>query len=157
MRGLSQLCVKRQRPGSFVGLDAEEPSVTETDRRKIAIIDDDYAVRDSIRLLLEVMGHCVETFASATDFLKAATRKPSCLILDYRMPEMTGLELAKRLRADGDSIPILLITGSGSTAAIVARASKVGVVKVLTKPPAEQDLLDFINSHPSKGKQPCAG
>ena len=73
------------------------------------------------------------------------------------MPEMTGLELAKRLRADGNNIPILLITGSYSAAAIAARASKLGVVKVLTKPPAEQDLLDFINSHPSNRKQPSAG
>jgi len=70
---------------------------------------------------------------------------------------MTGLELVERLRADGDSVPILLITGSDSTAAIAARASKLGVVKVLSKPPAEQDLLDFINSHSSNGKQSCAG
>ena len=131
--------------------------MTETEQRKIAIVDDDYAVLDSIRLLLEVMGHCVEAFASPMDFLNSATRKPSCLILDYRMPEMTGLELAKRLRADGDNIPILLITGSASAAAIAARASKLGVVKVLAKPLAEQDLLDFINSNPSNGKQPCAG
>jgi two-component system, LuxR family, response regulator FixJ len=131
--------------------------VTETERRRVAMVDDDYAVRDSIRLLLEVVGHCVETFASPADFLNSATRKPSCLILDYRMPEMTGLELAKRLRADGDKFPILLITGSYSTAAIAARASKLGAVRVLTKPPAEQDLLDFINGHPSSGNEPCAG
>jgi CheY-like chemotaxis protein len=60
------------------------------------------------------------------------------------MPEMTGLELAERLRADGSSIPILLVTGSPSPV-IVARAAELGINRVLDKPPTEEDLLDFIN------------
>ena len=60
------------------------------------------------------------------------------------MPEMTGLELAERLRTDGAGIPILLITGSPSPA-IVARAAELGI-RVLEKPPTEEDLLDFVNA-----------
>jgi CheY-like chemotaxis protein len=61
------------------------------------------------------------------------------------MPEMSGMELAERLRADGSGIPILLITGSASPA-IVARAAELGVTRVLEKPPSEEDLLDFISA-----------
>ena len=60
------------------------------------------------------------------------------------MPEMTGLELAERLRADGSGISVLLITGSPSPA-IAARAAELGVTRVLDKPPTEEDLLDFID------------
>ena len=61
------------------------------------------------------------------------------------MPCMTGLELAERLRANGEGIPILLITGS-STPSIVARAAEVGIDRVLEKPPSDEDLLDFISA-----------
>lgn len=119
--------------------------MTGTERHKIAIVDDDDAVRDSLRFLLEVTGQCVKTFASAAEFLNAGVHHFAYLILDHHMPHMTGLELAARLRANGARIPILLITGSPSTA-IVARASELGVEKVLEKPPGDQDLFDFINS-----------
>jgi two-component system, LuxR family, response regulator FixJ len=66
------------------------------------------------------------------------------LILDQHMPEMTGLVLAERLRADGAGIPILLVTGSPSLV-IVARAAEVGINWVLEKPATEEDLLDFID------------
>jgi two-component system response regulator FixJ len=68
----------------------------------------------------------------------------ACLILDHHMPEMTGLELAERMRAGGAGIPILLITGAPSPA-IVARAAEVGINWVLEKPATEEDLLDFID------------
>ena len=92
--------------------------------RTVAIVDDDDAVRDSLRFLLEVIGHPVATFASAAEFLKAEIHRLACLILDHHMPEMTGLELAERMRADGAGIPILLITGAPSPA-IVTRAAEV--------------------------------
>ena len=102
-------------------------------------------MRDSLRLLLEVIGHPVQTFASAAEFLKAEQHHPVCLILDHHMPEMTGLELAERLRADGSDIPILLITGSPSPA-IAARAVELGINRVLDKPLSDEDLLDFIEA-----------
>lgn len=119
--------------------------MTEADRRKVAIVDDDDAVRESLRFLLEVQGHLVATFASAAEFLNAELQHFACLILDHHMPDMTGLELATRLRADGARIPILLTTGSPSPA-IVARAAELGIERVLEKPPGDQDLLDFISA-----------
>jgi two-component system, LuxR family, response regulator FixJ len=114
-------------------------------RGKIAVIDDDAAVRDSLRLLLEIVGYPVETFESAAEFLGADLQHLPCLIADYHMPYMTGLELAERLRADGPNIPILLMTGS-PTSALLARAAEVGFDRVLEKPTSDKDLLDFINA-----------
>jgi len=112
--------------------------------RKIAIVDDDAAVRDSVCFLLDTMGHASETFASAVEFLDAEFGQFSCLILDHHMPEMTGLQLAEQLRTYGSSIRILLITGSPSPE-IVSRAAELDV-KVLEKPPSEDDLLAFIEA-----------
>jgi two-component system response regulator FixJ len=119
--------------------------IAEVNPPTVAIVDDDAAVRDSLRFLLEIIGYSVETFASAAEFLKTDIQHLACLFLDYHMPEMSGIELAERLRADGSGIPILLITGSASPA-IVARAAELGVTRVLEKPPTEEDLLDFIQA-----------
>ena len=132
---------------SFARISVPRPKgsgMTGAEQRRVAIVDDDAAVRDSLRFLLEVIGHPVETFASAAEFLKADKQHLACLILDHHMPEMTGLELAERLRADGSGIPILLITGSPSPA-IVARAAELGINRVLEKPLTDEDLLDFID------------
>lgn len=110
---------------------------------KVAVVDDDRAVCDSLRFLLDVLGYSVETFPSADEFLSADRHEIDRLILDHHMPHMTGLELADRLRADGVTLPILLITGSPSPD-ILARAAGLGI-RVLEKPPSEQDLLDFID------------
>lgn len=118
--------------------------MTETGQRKVAIVDDDAAVRDLLRFLLETIGHPVGTFASGAEFLEADRQHLVCLILDQHMPEMTGLELAERLRADGANLPILLVTGSPSPA-ITARAAELRIDSVLDKPLTEEDLLDFID------------
>jgi two-component system response regulator FixJ len=112
----------------------------------VAIVDDDLAVLDSLKFLLEVVGYRVSTYASANAFLSDGARNPACLIIDQHMPGMTGLELAQRLRDEGTSLPILLITGSPSPA-IVARAAQLGIVNVLEKPPEEADLLNFVNAY----------
>jgi two-component system response regulator FixJ len=122
----------------------------------VAIVDDDPAVLDSLKFLLEVVGYRVATHASAEAFLDGRASWghadggragwPACLIADHYMPRMTGLDLAERLRDDGVDIPILLITGSPSPA-IVSRAAQLGVVRVLEKPPEEHDLLSFVNSY----------
>jgi len=118
--------------------------MSQIERRTIGIVDDDQAVRDSLRFLLEVVGHPVETFASAAEFLSAERRDLACLILDHHMPHMSGLQLAEKLHADRSTIPILLITGSPSPA-IVARAAQLDI-SVLEKPPDEDGVLDFINA-----------
>lgn len=123
-----------------------ESEMTESQRRRVAIVDDDADSRDSLRYLLEVMGCAVETFVSAAEFLQADERRFACLILDQHMPQMTGLGLAETLRADGSDIPILLITGSGSPS-IVARATELGIAGVLEKPFQGDDLIDFVDCH----------
>ncbi len=115
-------------------------------RSGVAIIDDDPAVLDSLKLLLDVAGYAVGAYRSAAAFLEDRAARPACLILDQHMPGMTGLELATRLREEGVGIPVLLITAHMSPT-IIERARKVGITKVLEKPPAEDDLLNFVDAH----------
>jgi len=117
--------------------------VTGTNQRKVAIIENDDAVRDSFRLLLEVTGYAVETFALAAGFLRSDIRDLACLICDHHLPNMTGLELVERLRSEGIAIPVLLITGEPSPT-VTARAAELGIERVLTKPVNGEDVLDFI-------------
>ncbi len=118
--------------------------MTEAEWRTVAVVDDDHAVRDSLRFLLEVIGYPVQIFPSAADFLQANVRHFACLILDHHMPNMTGLELARKLRANGAAIPILLITGSPAPV-MTAGAAELGI-KILDKPPDEEALIDFIDA-----------
>lgn len=120
----------------------------QADGRAVALVDDDAAVRDSMRFLLEIVGHPIVDFPSAIEFLEQGDmEKISGLILDHHMPLMTGLELAEQLRKAGRKFPILLITGSPSPA-IVARAAQLGIERVLEKPPSEPDLLHFVEALP---------
>src|SRR5690348_9789487 len=96
-------------------------------RSKIAVVDDDDAVRESLSFLLSIAGHPVMDFGSAEEFLQCgALDQVRGLILDHHMPCISGLELAARLRAGGWQLPILLITGVPSPA-IVARAAELGI------------------------------
>lgn len=119
--------------------------MAKTSSGTVAVVDDDRAVLDSLKFLLEVTGHRVAIYASAAEFLENRAKQVSCLILDHQMPQMTGLELVARLRNDGVSIPILLITGSLSQA-IVARAAELGIEKVLEKPLNDDDLVNFVSA-----------
>lgn len=120
--------------------------MSEVKRQTIAVVDDDDAVRDSLRLLLETLNRPVVAFASGHEFLAHDGSGLACLVLDHHMPEMTGLQLAEQLRASGNQLPILLVTGSPSPS-IVARAAELGIERVLEKPPEEDDILEFIASH----------
>ena len=113
--------------------------------RKVAIVDDDAAVRDSLRFLLEVAGYPVAAFASGAELLDTTPRPFFCLIVDQHMPQMSGLDLVARLRQEQETMPILLITGSPSPG-IVARAAALGVAQVLEKPANDDALLDFVSS-----------
>ena len=112
----------------------------------VAVVDDDDGVLGSLKFLLEMTGRKVCTYASAGAFLEDRRTSPACLILDQHMPHMTGLQLAARLRAVGVDVPVLLITASPSSA-ITARATELGIEKVLEKPPREADLLRFVDAH----------
>jgi two-component system, LuxR family, response regulator FixJ len=112
---------------------------------KIAIVDDDDGARTAMRFMLEVAEYAVVAFASAVEFLEQEIHELTCLILDHRMPGMTGLELAERLRADGVGIPIVLVTGTTSPG-LIARASALGIRRVLEKPLLAQELLDVVKT-----------
>ena len=104
----------------------------------IAVVDDDDDVRESLAFLLTISGHEVAAYASAADFLEHCDLcRVSGLILDHHMPRQTGLELLARLREDGRTLPVLLVTGSPSPE-IVARAGALGVDRVLEKPVSDE-------------------
>jgi FixJ family two-component response regulator len=110
----------------------------------VFIIDDDAGVRDSIQDLVESVGLHAEVFATAKEFLTGERRDgPSCLVLDVRLPDTSGLDLQQKLRRAGVAIPIIFITGHADVPMTV-KAMKSGAVEFLTKPFREQDLLDVI-------------
>jgi len=110
----------------------------------VFVVDDDPSVRKSLTRLIESAGYTVEAFASARDFLKAATAGgPCCLVLDVRMPGMTGLDLQRTLAQAVHRIPIVFVTGQGDIPMTVT-AMKAGAVDFLTKPFAARDLLDAV-------------
>jgi FixJ family two-component response regulator len=110
----------------------------------VAVVDDNACIRETIQTLLTSVGYAAETFRSAEEFL-AWRRKsqPGCLILDVRLPEISGLQLQRDLSASGDRIPIVFITGHGDVAMAV-QAIKAGAVDFLLKPFREQDLLEAV-------------
>lgn len=110
----------------------------------VFVIDDDRGIRDGLQSLIRSVGLRVETFASAQDFLVAKRPDaPACLVLDVRMPGLSGLDLQLKLRDGGVAIPIIFITGHGDIPMSV-RAMKNGAHEFLTKPVRGQDLLDAI-------------
>ena len=108
----------------------------------VDIIDDDDAVRDSTRALLESYGYEVRDYASAEHFLQDPDAKPDCLLVDQHMPGMTGLDLLEHLRAHGDKTPALMMTGR-SDPTLEPRAARIGV-KLLHKPVPEDQLVLWI-------------
>jgi FixJ family two-component response regulator len=110
----------------------------------VFVIDDDRMIRDGLQSLIKSVGLRVETFASAQDFLEAKRPDvPACLVLDVRMPGLSGLDLQLKLRDGGIPIPIIFITGHGDIPMSV-RAMKEGAHEFLTKPVRGQDLLDAV-------------
>jgi len=110
----------------------------------VFIVDDDQAARESLRWLLESVGHTVRCHASAHEFLAAYDGRVSgCLVLDVRMPGMSGLELQSHLLERGWCLPVIIVTGHGDVPMAV-RAMKAGVVDFLQKPYNDQTLLDRI-------------
>ncbi len=115
-----------------------------SDKPTVFLIDDDQAVRDAVALLLQTGGLAVETFASATDFLEAGVaQRPGCLVLDVRMPGLSGLDLQKQLRTGGYRTPIIFMTGHGDIPMAI-RAMKAGAFDFIEKPFQGQALLARI-------------
>lgn len=112
----------------------------------VYVVDDDPSVRRSSERLIRTMGFYVQTFSSAQEFLDfpRPSTAPACLILDIRMPGLTGLELQQQLVQSGNPIPIIFVTGHGDIPMTV-RAMKAGAVEFLTKPFKSHELRDAIH------------
>ena len=110
----------------------------------VFIVDDDAEVRAAMQRLLKTVGLHAEAFASAKDFLqRSMPQGPSCLILDVRLPGMSGLDVQRKLLAAGINLPIIFITAHADVP-LAVRAMKSGAVEFLTKPVRGQDLLDAV-------------
>jgi FixJ family two-component response regulator len=110
----------------------------------VFVVDDDVSVREALEGLIRSAGLGVETFRSAQEFLaRQRADLPSCLVLDVRLPGLSGLDLQKRMAESNLEIPIVFITGHGNVPAAV-QAMKAGALEFLTKPFTDRDLLDAI-------------
>jgi FixJ family two-component response regulator len=110
----------------------------------VFVVDDDVSVRESLDLLIAYAGWRVETFASAQEFLaRPRSEGASCLVLDVCLPDLSGLDLQKRVAFDRKDMPIIFITGHADIATSV-RAMKAGAVEFLTKPVRDDVLLSAI-------------
>jgi RNA polymerase sigma factor (sigma-70 family) len=119
----------------------------------VFVVDDDRAMRDSLRWLIESIGMRVLAYESATDFLREYDpERPGCLILDVRMPGMSGLELHERLKRYEMTVPVIFITGHGDVPMAV-RAMKAGAVDFISKPFHDQTLLDRVQQAVERDRQ----
>jgi FixJ family two-component response regulator len=110
----------------------------------VFVVDDDPAVRESIQKLLASVGVRAETFGSTAEFLAARRPEaPACLVLDVRLPDVSGLEFQRELAASNVRIPIIFITGHADIPMTV-QAMKAGALEFLTKPFRGQDLIDAV-------------
>jgi FixJ family two-component response regulator len=111
----------------------------------VVVIDDDDGFRESLGRLLRAAGVNPRLFASINDFVRSdPPNVPTCLVLDVRLPERSGLDFQRDLAATGGTLPIVFVTGHGDIPMTV-QAMKAGAIEFLTKPFREQDLLDAIN------------
>ena len=112
----------------------------------VFVVDDDASMRDAISRLLNAVGLTVQTFASAREFLnRRLPDVPGCVVLDVRLPGLSGLDLQREMVEKGIHIPVVFITGHGDIPMSV-QAMKAGAVEFLTKPFRDQDLLDAVRS-----------
>jgi FixJ family two-component response regulator len=110
----------------------------------VFVVDDDVSVRESLELLIRCEGWQPETFASAQEFLaRPRVLAPSCMILDVSLPDLSGLDLQKRIAVDRIEMPIIFITGHGDVPMTV-QAMKAGAVEFLTKPYSDEVVLNAI-------------
>ncbi|MGA8014014.1 MAG: response regulator transcription factor [Candidatus Acidiferrales bacterium] len=111
----------------------------------VFVVDDDASIRDAVKSLLKSVGLRAEVFGSTEEFLNATRPQiPSCLVLDVRLPGMSGLEFQEELEKTGICIPIIFVTAHGDIP-MTSRAMKAGAIEFLPKPFQKQELLDAIH------------
>ncbi len=146
-------CDYRDKLGRFAVCTFRPPM----NESKVFVVDDDLSVRDSVRVLLECSGAIVTTYPSAEAFLRDPGADNGCLLLEVKMPQMTGLELQAELKKRGAHIPIIFMSGHGDIKMAVA-AIKAGAVDFLEKPFQPEALIHSIRrALESKGRETIAG
>ncbi|CAB3795988.1 Response regulator protein TmoT [Paraburkholderia ultramafica] len=129
-------------PANAVEYESESSSAHATP--VVFVVDDDVSVRESLEAMIRFTGLKAETFASAQDFLgRPRAMVPNCLVLDISLPDLSGLDLQKRIACKRTDMPIIFITGYGDVPTTV-RAMKAGAVEFFTKPFDDEVLLDAI-------------
>ena len=118
----------------------------------VHVVDDDAAMRDFLRMLLEGSGFAVRLFDSAGAFLAAAPFDLGCVLTDVRMPDIDGLELLRRLRERAIRLPVIVMTGQGEVA-IAVQAMKAGAVDFLEKPFGDDSLFEAIGHALEQGER----
>ena len=127
-----------------------------SDGATVYVVDDDEAVRDALAMVLRSAGYAVKTFESAAEFLTyPGGRRAGCLVLDVRMPGMSGLELQDRLITEGSPLPIVFLTGHGDVPMAV-RALKRGAFDFIQKPVDDRQLLAAVGFALSQDAQLAA-
>jgi FixJ family two-component response regulator len=121
-----------------------QPGVANPERQTVFIVDDDMSICEGLCNLLESVGLPAERYPSAEDFLEHwSNERSGCIVLDYRLPGMTGVELQEKMRQSGIQIPIVFMTAHGDIP-MVRKVMKAGAVEFLTKPFEIQELLHAI-------------
>jgi FixJ family two-component response regulator len=114
------------------------------ERALVHVVDDDASMRGALEALFETVGFETKTYPAAGDFLAASLPdRPGCVVIDIRLPDMSGLEFQSLLAEIGIQLPVVMMTGYGDIAMSV-RAMKTGAVDFLTKPFRDQDMLDAV-------------
>jgi FixJ family two-component response regulator len=132
------------RPGAGVSVLEESSGAAAAPVPVVFVVDDDISVRESLYDLIRTAGWQPETYDSAQAFLaRPRAQGPGCLVLDVSLPDLNGLDLQARIRADRSDLPIIFITGHGDVPMTV-RAMKAGAVEFLTKPFEDETLLSAI-------------
>jgi FixJ family two-component response regulator len=113
----------------------------------LAVVDDDISVRESLESLIRSVGMTVSVFASAEEFLNSAhPKRPDCLILDVRMPGMSGLELHRHLEANDCKVPVVFMTAHGYDDRAKSETTSAWTVAYLNKPFNDDELLDAVHA-----------
>jgi FixJ family two-component response regulator len=121
-----------------------QPMSPADDSPTVFVVDDDRSVRTALRRLLASVGLKCETFGSAAEFIERAQQNlTGCVLLDVRMPGLSGLDLQRMLNAAGNDLPIIFVTAHADVP-LTVRAMKAGALEVLTKPFDDQALLDAV-------------
>lgn len=120
-----------------------DPVASSVTGRTVFIVDDDAGIRQSVSMLLKSVGIETASFENPSAFLKADLEKAGCVLLDVRMPEMSGIEVQRRLADEGSGVPVIFMTGHGDVGMAV-RAMRQGAFDFLEKPIEDQVLIDSV-------------